>query len=240
LIHWELDQSFLDQVLVQSQSPDGVVDSLRLREVLDHMEHALIVVRRALEKRTGVSFFKRVASLSRLSKISVVVSLLIVLAIGLFSWSFLGDRRQGLTGTYFKGENFDRIGFVRIDPTIDFSWGAKPPLPNFPRDHYSVRWIGYIYMKRAEKVEFTAASDDGVRLWVDTYNVIDNWKQQNEATTSGVIALGAGYHMVKLEYFESSGVSSLHLFWKRESDAKRKIIPRKYLYPINKFSSEIK
>ena len=52
---------------------------------------------------------------------------------------------------------------------------------------------------------FTVTTDDGVRVWVDNTLVINKWQDQASTTTMVDVALGAGSHTVKMEYYENAG-----------------------------------
>jgi len=60
---------------------------------------------------------------------------------------------------------------------------------------------------------FTVSADDGVRLWLDDRLLIDQWQHPQVATYSADIALSAGYHRVRLEYYEGEGSAGVRLSW---------------------------
>ena len=50
-------------------------------------------------------------------------------------------------------------------------------------------------------------------VWVDGTPVIDQWQDQSESASTGTIALGAGTHQVKVEYYEDTGTAAAHVSW---------------------------
>jgi hypothetical protein len=56
-------------------------------------------------------------------------------------------------------------------------------------------------------------SDDGVRVWVDGVLRLDKWIDQGPTTYTFDVALTAGSHTVKAEYYENAGGASLSLSW---------------------------
>ena len=55
------------------------------------------------------------------------------------------DGQPGLLGEYYSNQTFQGSPTVtRTDSNIDFNWDNGPPSPGFPREHYSVRWTGFI------------------------------------------------------------------------------------------------
>ena len=60
-------------------------------------------------------------------------------------------------------------------------YGISSPYfaPNdFPSDNFSVRWEGQVKIDESSKYTFYTISDDGVRLFIDGKNIINNWKAQ--------------------------------------------------------------
>jgi uncharacterized repeat protein (TIGR01451 family) len=100
----------------------------------------------------------------------------------------------------------------RCELGIDDSWGSGSPDPSVTAGHFSARWDGN-FTFAAGTYTFTASTSDGVRLWVDGTPVIDRWQDQAESTSTGTIALGAGTHEVKVEYYESTGAAAAHVSW---------------------------
>ncbi len=117
---------------------------------------------------------------------------------------------SGGTFSQWKGEYFNNQDLsgspviTRNDVAISFNWGLSAPDPAVPPDHFSVRWTRTIPLA-AGNWRFTTTTDDGVRLWVDNSLVIDKWVDQPATTWTGDIALGAGNHAIRMEYFDSGG-----------------------------------
>ena len=66
---------------------------------------------------------------------------------------------------------------------------------------------------RLRRVRVTP-SNDGVRLWIDDTQLIDNWTDHTETEDVGRIALSAGTtHRVRLEYFYNGGQGATKLWW---------------------------
>ncbi len=126
--------------------------------------------------------------------------------------------------TSWRGEywaNRDLAGdpaFVRNDYVIDFNWGTGAPVgPNgqaLPPDSFSARWTQSFSLSDAT-YRFYARSDDGVRVWVDGIAVIDEWRSGGTGgqIDSGDIRLGAGFHSVRVEYYESGGQANVSVWF---------------------------
>jgi glucose/arabinose dehydrogenase len=137
----------------------------------------------------------------------------------------------GLKGEYYDNEDFTNFKFTRIDPTVDFNWGAGSPDPSIGPDLFSVRWTGKVMPQYTETYTFTTSSDDGVRLWVNGVQVVNNWTWHGTTLNSGTIALvGGQQYDLKLEYFEGGQGAVIRLFWSSPSQPQQ-IIPQSRLYP---------
>ena len=141
---------------------------------------------------------------------------------------------QGLKGQYYEGKNFNTLLETRIDPTVNFDWGAgSPDAAVLPSDNFSVRWTGQLQPKYSETYTFYTTSDDGIRLWINGQLLIDHWTPHGTTEDSSTLALQAGQNYdIKLEYYENSGGAVAALSWSSLSQAKE-IIPQSQLFPTS-------
>lgn len=140
---------------------------------------------------------------------------------------------SGLRGDYFDNRDFTAFVATRVDPTIDFNWGNGAPagVPLGAPDTFSVRWSGRVSAIEGGAYTFTTTSDDGVRLWVNNVQIINNWTDHAPTDNSGTIQLAAGQQYdIRLEYYENGGGSVARLAWARPGRS-RQIIPPTQLYP---------
>jgi hypothetical protein len=103
---------------------------------------------------------------------------------------------------------------VRNDATLDFNWGSGVPGANVPADNFSARWTRTVTFTGGTW-RFRVTADDGVRVWVDNLAVpiIDDWVDGGTGEKSADVALAAGAHSLKVEYFETAGDANLRLWW---------------------------
>jgi LysM repeat protein len=116
-------------------------------------------------------------------------------------------------GEYFGNERLAGApSVIRYDPYIAFDWGTGSPHARIDADCFSVRWTRNIWLS-AGTWRFTAATDDGVRLYVDNALVIDQWHEQPATPHTAEVQLGTGNHAIRMEYYELTGLASAHLDW---------------------------
>ena len=103
---------------------------------------------------------------------------------------------------------------TRWDDGIDFSWSTSAPDENIPADNWSARWTGRIKTDVAGTYAIQTANDDGVRVWVNGTQVINNWANGN-TTSNGTINLDANtWYDLRVEYFDNTGAATLRLRWR--------------------------
>ena len=137
----------------------------------------------------------------------------------------------GLRGEYYDNMDLTLLRVTRTDATVNFDWGTGSPDPSMGVDTFSVRWTGQVEAPFSQTFTFYTTSDDGVRLWVNNVQLIDNWTDHAPTENSGTIALAAGQRYdIRMEFYENGGGSLVTLSWSSPSLAKE-IIPQTQLYP---------
>jgi len=101
---------------------------------------------------------------------------------------------------------------VRDDASINFDWGTGSPASAVSDHDFSVRWTNYVSFN-AGNYRFTVRVDDGVRLFIDEALVLDKWVEQSATTYTVDRTLSAGYHSIRMEYFEGGGNAVAQLSW---------------------------
>ncbi|MBI4744175.1 MAG: hypothetical protein HY776_05090, partial [Actinobacteria bacterium] len=162
------------------------------------------------------------------------------------SWSFTSQPGSlvSLVDTGLKGEYYDNIDFTnlkitRTDPLINFNWYEGSPHEDLYPDEFSVRWTGRIKANYSNDYIFYTNTNDGVRLWLDNQEIITDWNNHSGAieNSSNRKFLRAGYHDIKMEYYDNQDNASAQLLWEVPSidPAKpimaKSIISSSYLYP---------
>jgi hypothetical protein len=144
----------------------------------------------------------------------------------------IGDDGTGLRGDYFHNMDLTNQALTRIDPTVNFTWprGTSPD-PSIHEETFSVRWTGQVKALYSETYTFYTVSDDGVRLWVNGTQLVNNWTNHGAAENSGSIALVAGQkYDIVMEYYDNTFDATAKLLWSSPSQAKQ-VIPQECLYP---------
>lgn len=78
---------------------------------------------------------------------------------------------------------------------------------------FAVVFEGSIHAPQDGEFTFLVASDDGSQVFVDDRMVVDHDGVHARSEKSGSITLAAGFHRLRVTYFERSGEESLSLRW---------------------------
>jgi len=139
---------------------------------------------------------------------------------------------HGLLGTYYDNLDYTGSSIARYDANVSFDWGTSSPHQIIGRDTWAARWQGQVVAAKTETYTFSITTDGGARLYIDGKLVIDDWANHDKRERSGTIALTAGRHDIKLDYYVVSGSAVAQLRWSSPSIAKQ-FIPSANLFAAN-------
>ena len=97
---------------------------------------------------------------------------------------------NGLSATYFNNADLTGSSISRIDATVNFDWGTGSPNSAIGADTFSARWTGQVQAQKNETYTFFTTSDDGVRLWIDGRQIINDWSVHSPREDKGTIHRG--------------------------------------------------
>jgi hypothetical protein len=107
----------------------------------------------------------------------------------------------GLIANYFSDQELQNLALTRVDPAVDFDWQQGSPGAAVPADNFSARWVGKIQAQYNETYTFYTQSDEGVALWVNNQQIIDNFSDHTFGEDAGTITLKAGeLYDIRVEY----------------------------------------
>ncbi|MCL4266289.1 MAG: hypothetical protein KJ069_23990 [Anaerolineae bacterium] len=118
----------------------------------------------------------------------------------------------------WRGEYFSNTALagpptiVRDDSAINFNWGVGAPAGGLPADNFSARWIRTFTVAEGS-YRFHAAMDDGLRLYVDDFLLINEWRDASYRQVSGDHWLSGGSHLFRVEYYEHLGDALAQVWW---------------------------
>jgi len=138
----------------------------------------------------------------------------------------------GLRGQYFASNNLSgNVALTRTE-AVNFSWGTAAPGSGVPADNFSARWTGTVEASASGSFQFQTNSDDGVRVWINGVQVINNWTAHSATlNTSSAMTLTANQrYTITVEYQELTGSAVMQLRWKPPGTTSFVAVPLNRLY----------
>ena len=116
------------------------------------------------------------------------------------------------TGSYYANpELAEPPALVRSDKVINFDWETFAPAASLPIDNFSVRWLDTPFFEEG-LYRFAAASDDGLRIYVNGLLLLDLWRD-GAVSGAATVWLPAGQQRVMVEYYERRQRADVEVGW---------------------------
>lgn len=149
------------------------------------------------------------------------------------------DWKPGLIGEYFaigtELMDFPNIAaekkpnITKVDRVINIPHADQGFNDTSLTDQFYIRWTGAIKIEKDGKYTFFTESDDGSRLAIDGKPVVENGGQHGMIEKSGDVELKAGYHELKMEFFEDGGGAGCILKW-QPAGSEKSVLPASVLF----------
>ena len=138
----------------------------------------------------------------------------------------------GLAGSYFNNVALTGNAVLVRTEAVDFDWGTAAPGTGVSADNFGVRWSGTVQAPSTGTYRFQTHSDDGVRLWVNGVQLVNNWTDHAPAvdTSMGINLVAGVKYEIRLEYYEKGGGASMRLHWLTPGDAAFVAVPAARLF----------
>ncbi|AII51721.1 PA14 domain-containing protein [Hymenobacter sp. APR13] len=161
-----------------------------------------------------------------------------------------GPPTQGLYGEYYQGYFADdpayfsanRPGLVRLESHLNFdtdaNWGDLTAVATgtaTDANEYSARFRGSFTISTSGLYTLYLRSDDGSRLWLDTYALmstppnnmatINNGGMHPDSTVAVTLPLLAGQHDLQIHFGENGGRNKLVLEYEGPDAPTRRVMP---------------
>ncbi len=135
---------------------------------------------------------------------------------------------QGLQYGYYEGSWDQLPDFNKLDVA------ATGVIPNFDissrkqNDYFGFQFEGFVLLPEDGVYSFFTDSDDGSRFYIGGTLVVENDGLHGTNEETGSIALSAGYHPIRVTYFEKTGANQLKVSYKGPN-MKKQVISDKIL-----------
>ena len=120
----------------------------------------------------------------------------------------------GLYYRYYEGTFSTMPNFATLLPVKSGTTAAFDLSPRNRNDNFAFQFEGFIDVPANDIYTFKTTSDDGSRLYIGNTLVVDsNAVQSAPYSKTGNIALDAGKHKIRVEFFHKDGGESLTVAW---------------------------
>jgi uncharacterized protein YraI len=107
---------------------------------------------------------------------------------------------------YYNNPNLagDPVAILTVD-TPNANWGTGSPLASVTSDNFSIRYTS-TQTYSAGNYRITTRADDGVRVYVNGFLVINQWRgSAGQENYTADVALRSGQNSFTIEYYEATG-----------------------------------
>jgi hypothetical protein len=144
----------------------------------------------------------------------------------------------GLRGEYYDNMDFTNLVATHAGEAVNFDWAMGAPDPSVGADTFSIRWSGKLLARYTGVTTFHTWSDDGVRLWIGSQLIIDDWVDHQAAEDVGNANLVAGQlYDIKLEFRENLENALIKLLWTGPCQP-LEAVPATQLFPPGYFAGD--
>jgi hypothetical protein len=132
------------------------------------------------------------------------------------SWAKVTSGAGPWAAKYYQNQDLTGSpAITRSDNAINFDWGSGSPGSPMTGDNFSAEWNGD-FSFAGGTYRFTATADDGIRVWIDDNQIINEWHISSVRTYWAELSVPAGVHHVKVRYFENNGLAVAKVSWAKQ------------------------
>ena len=117
----------------------------------------------------------------------------------------------GLAYRYYEGKWRALPNFAELSPTQSGTAADFSLVPAGRGENFGLTFSGYVRVPRDGVYMFYASSDDGSRLTIGDTRVVDNDGPHGQTERGGRIALKAGLHAIRVDFFQGVGDKALEV-----------------------------
>jgi hypothetical protein len=112
---------------------------------------------------------------------------------------------DGIQYSYYEGDWNVLPDFSKLTPSKQGVLSAFDLSPLNQPEYFGLEYRGFVRVPDNGVYGFSTDSDDGSRLYIDDNLLVDNDGLHGMKAVKGIVALGAGLHKIKVQYFQKGG-----------------------------------
>jgi hypothetical protein len=134
-----------------------------------------------------------------------------------------GSVVPGLLCAYYEGDWKKLPDFATLTPKSTVVASAIALPEQHTKEHFALRFTGWITVPDTGLYTFATTSDDGSQLLIDDHLIVNNDGPHGDEERTGTVGLIAGTHRIDVRYFQGGGPASLAATWQGPKGAKEAI-----------------
>lgn len=125
----------------------------------------------------------------------------------------IANLEKGYSFAYYEGNIKHCADMLKATPkkTGTMSRMSISSMKDDRKDNWGVIFKGWMNIEVEDVYEFYGSSDDGMVVYVDGVEVLNNDGSHSQARAAGVIMLGKGLHEFEVRYMQDTGYATLQL-----------------------------
>jgi hypothetical protein len=150
-----------------------------------------------------------------------------------FQASNMSNLKRGLQYSYYEGNwrylpDFENLSALKNGKISAFDINEIKER----EDNFAIRFKGYIDIPSDGEYTFYSSSDDGSKIWINGFPIVDNDGTHGMIEASGDVILEKGKHKIEVQYFENVLGQDMQISYKGPGIRKTEI-PGSVLYSKN-------
>jgi len=143
----------------------------------------------------------------------------------------VASAKRGLKVEYYEGD-WDRLpDFDRLEPATTGVVDSVGVESHKGKDHFALRFTGYVKVPAEGDYRFYISSDDGCRVRIgDEVVAVHNGLHAATLRRGRRLQLAAGLHPITVTYFEKANEEALKLMWQSSGQEPRQIPPSAFFH----------
>ncbi|MFC4357763.1 DUF2079 domain-containing protein [Halobium salinum] len=119
---------------------------------------------------------------------------------------------RGLHTEFYRGNNFNEKVFEAPTTSVSNDWGTSSPAPGVPKNNFTVKWTGKIYVPESGYYGFKINADDGADVSINGKKVAGQIDRRL-VSDEGSIYLDKGWNTIRVRFWDGPESAAIDLKW---------------------------
>jgi alpha-L-fucosidase len=121
----------------------------------------------------------------------------------------VSNPKPGIAYSYYESDNMSMKVFTDLQPVKKDVAGKVSEDVKVRKEKYGLVFEGFVHIDKSAGYSFYTDSDDGSVLEIDCKEIVNNDGNHSYKEVEGKCYLEAGYHKIRIRYFDAGGSNKL-------------------------------